>query len=246
MAEADEDGSNWLVEFGLMEVLPSLEVQSNPQWPSNAFSLPNNLSSGLEDSYGNSDSLKESGSKKRVRSGTCASDSKAHREKMRRDKLNDRQTHSLSPSLFLCAWFQELSSILEPGKQPKMDKSVILGDAVRMVVQLRDEAQKLKESYDNLQEKVNELKAEKSELRDEKQKLKAEKDKLEQHLKALNSQPGFLPHPPAMPSPFPAPHQVFASKMMPYLGYPGIPMWQFVPPAAVDTSEDHALRPPVA
>lgn len=39
-----------------------------------------------------------------------------------------------------------------------MDKSVILSDAVRMVVQLRDEAQKLKESYDNLQEKVNELK----------------------------------------------------------------------------------------
>lgn len=26
----------------------------------------------------------------RVRSGACASDSKAHREKMRRDKLNDR------------------------------------------------------------------------------------------------------------------------------------------------------------
>lgn len=43
----------------------------------------------------------------RVRSGTCASDSKAHREKMRRDKLNDRQTHSLSPSLFLCAWLSD-------------------------------------------------------------------------------------------------------------------------------------------
>lgn len=39
-----------------------------------------------------------------------------------------------------------------------MDKSVILGDAVRMVVQLRDEAQKLKESNNNLQEKVIELK----------------------------------------------------------------------------------------
>uniref|UniRef100_A0A3Q7F6T4 BHLH domain-containing protein n=1 Tax=Solanum lycopersicum TaxID=4081 RepID=A0A3Q7F6T4_SOLLC len=205
MAETEEDGSNWLIELGLMEDLPSLEP--NAQWPSNAFSLPNNLSSGLEDSYGNSDSLKECGSKKR---------------------------------------FQELSSILEPGKQPKMDKSVILGDAVRMVVQLRDEAQKLKESNNNLQEKVIELKAEKNELRDEKQKLKAEKDKLEQHLKAMNTQPGFLPHPPAMPSPFSAPHQVFASKMMPYIGYPGIPMWQFVPPAAVDTSEDHSLRPPVA
>ncbi|KAG5622794.1 hypothetical protein H5410_008012 [Solanum commersonii] len=62
----------------------------------------------------------------------------------------------------------------------------------------------------------------------------------------MNTQPGFLPHPPAMPSPFSAPHQVFASKMMPYLGYPGIPMWQFVPPAAVDTSEDHSLRPPIS
>ncbi|XP_009617474.1 transcription factor ILR3-like [Nicotiana tomentosiformis] len=230
MAETEEDGSNWLLELGLMEDLPSLEP--NAQWPSTAFSLPNNLSSGLDDSYDNSDSLKDCGSKKRARSGACASDSKAHREKMRRDKLNDR--------------FQELSSILEPGKQPKMDKSVILSDAVRMVVQLRDEAQKLKESYDNLQEKVNELKAEKNELRDEKQKLKAEKDKLEQQLKTTNAQPGFLPHPPAMASPFSAPHQVYASKMMPYLGYPGIPMWQFVPPAAVDTSEDHALRPPVA
>ncbi|KAG5622793.1 hypothetical protein H5410_008011 [Solanum commersonii] len=178
MAETEEDGSNWLIELGLMEDLPSLEP--NAQWPSNAFSIPNNLSSGLEDSYGNSDSLKECGSKKRVRSGACASDSKAHREKMRRDKLNDRQTLSLSPFLFPCAClsdgcaaiilvFQELSSILEPGKQPKMDKSVILGDAVRMVVQLRDEAQKLKESNNNLQEKVIELKAEKNELRDEKQ-----------------------------------------------------------------------------
>lgn len=54
--------------------------------------------------------------------------------------------------------FLELGSILEPGRPPKMDKAVILGDAVRMVTQLRMEAQKLKESNENLKEKINDLK----------------------------------------------------------------------------------------
>lgn len=39
-----------------------------------------------------------------------------------------------------------------------MDKAVLLADAVRMVTQLCDEAQKLKESNESLVEKVNELK----------------------------------------------------------------------------------------
>lgn len=52
----------------------------------------------------------------------------------------------------------ELGSILDPGRPPKMDKAVILGDAVRMLTQLRDEAKKLKESKMDLQEKINELK----------------------------------------------------------------------------------------
>ena len=39
-----------------------------------------------------------------------------------------------------------------------MDKAVILSDAVRVVSQLREEAQKLRESNKNLQEKINELK----------------------------------------------------------------------------------------
>ena len=39
-----------------------------------------------------------------------------------------------------------------------MDKAVILVDAVRMVSQLRDDAQKLRESNESLQEKINELK----------------------------------------------------------------------------------------
>lgn len=51
-----------------------------------------------------------------------------------------------------------MGSILDPGRPPKMDKAVILGDAVRMVTQLRREAKKLKESNEDLQEKINELK----------------------------------------------------------------------------------------
>ncbi|XP_038691294.1 transcription factor ILR3-like isoform X4 [Tripterygium wilfordii] len=161
-----------------------------------------------------------------------SSSSKACREKMRRDRLNDR--------------FMELGLILDSGRPPKVDKSIILADAVRVVTQLQSEAVKLKESIESLREKINEQKAEKNELRDEKQRLKTEKENLELHVKALSSQPGFLPHSPAIPAPFPAPSQVICNKLVPFVGYPGIPIWQFMPPATVDTSQDHALRPPVA
>jgi predicted transcriptional regulator len=96
---------------------------------------------------------------------------------MRRDRLNDRHSlilsfsplvslsRSLSLSLSLShvdfgiiLRFMELSSILDPGRPPKMDKAVMLGDALRMVTQLRGEAQKLKESKENLQDKINEMK----------------------------------------------------------------------------------------
>lgn len=71
-----------------------------------------------------------------------------------------------------------------------------------------------------------------------------EKEKLEQQLKAMNSQPGFLP--PAIPATFAAQGQAPGNKLVPFIGYPGVAMWQFMPPAAVDTSQDHVLRPPVA
>jgi hypothetical protein len=90
---------------------------------------------------------------------------------MRRDRLNDRHSlilsfsplFSLSLSLShvdfgIILRFMELSSILDPGRPPKMDKAVMLGDALRMVTQLRGEAQKLKESKENLQDKINEMK----------------------------------------------------------------------------------------
>ncbi|MED6221030.1 hypothetical protein PIB30_050554 [Stylosanthes scabra] len=53
--------------------------------------------------------------------------------------------------------FLELSSILQPGsRQPKTYKVAILRDVVRVINQLRDEAEKLKEMNDEmLQKKLN-------------------------------------------------------------------------------------------
>eukprot|EP01018_Ginkgo_biloba_P034508 Gb_41424 [translate_table: standard] len=158
---------------------------------------------------------------------------KACREKMRRDRLNDR--------------FMELSSVLEPGRPPKTDKATILCDAARVLNQLRAEAQKLKDSNEQLQEAIKDLKAEKNELRDEKFKLKAEKERLEQQVKAMTMPSGFLPHPAALhAAAFAAQSQAASNKTMPIPGYPGMAMWQWMPPAVVDTSQDHVLRPPVA
>ncbi|CAK7350905.1 unnamed protein product [Dovyalis caffra] len=238
------DNANWVFDCGLIEDIPvpggdllSLEsfdeTPNGSLWSSHSFTDTAFLSADFNNSFENSDDLKESGSRKRVRPGSSnAPGSKACREKMRRDKLNDR--------------FMELGALLDPGRPPKVDKSAILVDAARMVTQLRDESQKLKESSESLQEKIDELKAEKNELRDEKQRLKTEKENLERQVKALSAPPTFLPHPPAIPAPFSAPGQVVGSKPMPFVGYPGISMWQFMPPAVVDTSQDHVLRPPVA
>ncbi|KAH9796567.1 transcription factor ILR3 [Citrus sinensis] len=220
--------SNWIFDCGLLDDigvsggdLPSLDPPE-VLWSSSTSNPP--LSAEFNDSFGNLDAFKETGSRKR---------------------------------------FMELASILDPGRPPKMDKTVLLADAVQMVTQLRDEAQKLKVSNEKLLGKINELKVcfnfviscsshivecncEKNELRDEKQRLKNEKENLERQVKALSSQPAFLPHPPPVPAPFSAPGQVVGGKLVPLVGYPGVSMWQFMPPAAVDTSQDHVLRPPVA
>ncbi|TYI03254.1 hypothetical protein ES332_A11G324300v1 [Gossypium tomentosum] len=204
-------------------------------WPTQPINASSNVFSvDIDGSFEDSDGLKESGSKKRVRSESCnVSSSKACREKLRRDRLNEK--------------FMELTSILEPERPPKTDKAAILVDAVRMVTQLRGEAQNLKDLNSSLHDRIKELKAEKNELRDEKQRLKAEKEKLEQQLKAINAQPSFMPPAPAFPTAFAtAQGQVPGNKLVPFFGYPGVAMWQFMPPASVDTSEDHVLRPPVA
>ncbi|OVA13148.1 Myc-type [Macleaya cordata] len=232
------ENPNWLLDYPLIDdiTVPGGDFPAPAtgfSWPSQPLNGSTSVSVEIDGCFGDSVAPKETGSRKRVRSDTgTASGSKACREKMRRDRLNDK--------------FMELGSILDPGRPPKMDKAAILSDAVRMVTQLKSEAQKLKDSNEGLQEKIKELKAEKNELRDEKQRLKLEKEKLEQQVKATSAQPGFLPHPSAIQAAFTAQAQAPGDKLMPFIGYPGVAMWQFMPPAAVDTSQDHVLRPPVA
>jgi hypothetical protein len=62
--------------------------------------------------------------------------------------------------------FLELSSALEPGRPPKSDKATILCDAVRILNQLRTEAQELKDSNHQLREAIKDLKVGSTDLRD--------------------------------------------------------------------------------
>uniref|UniRef100_A0A0E0QE50 BHLH domain-containing protein n=2 Tax=Oryza TaxID=4527 RepID=A0A0E0QE50_ORYRU len=234
-------GDDWFLDCGILEDLPAAACGAFPWDASPSCSNP----SVEVSSYVNTTSyvLKEPGSNKRVRSGSCGRPtSKASREKIRRDKMNDR--------------FLELGTTLEPGKPVKSDKAAILSDATRMVIQLRAEAKQLKDTNESLEDKIKELKAEKDELRDEKQKLKVEKETLEQQVKILTATPAYMPHPTLMPAPYPqaplapfhhAQGQAAGQKlMMPFVGYPGYPMWQFMPPSEVDTSKDSEACPPVA
>ncbi|XP_062179842.1 transcription factor ILR3-like [Phragmites australis] len=180
-----------------------------------------------------------SGPKKRSRPESSAPPgTKACREKLRRDKLNER--------------FNELCAVLEPGKPPKADKVAILSDAARLLSQLRAEAQKLKKSNESLQDSIKSLKAEKSELRDEKTRLKAERERLEQMLKGVSAAAAapaqFVTHPAAAAAPsFHPAAFAHAGKFVPYTSYPPpAAFWQWIPPTSLDTSKDPAHWPPVA
>lgn len=147
---------------------------------------------------------------------------KACRERMRREKMNDR--------------FLDLSSIVEPGRPAKTDKSAILSDAIRVLNQLRTEARELKLQNEKLQEDIKNLKAEKNELREEKLLLKVDKERMEQQVKAMNVLPGGF-----------VPYHAGSNKMMAFPSYSGgFPMWRWIPPTVLDISQDHVLRPPVA
>ncbi|OEL24867.1 Transcription factor ILR3 [Dichanthelium oligosanthes] len=181
------------------------------------------------------------GKRGRDEPSSCGPKSKACREKMRRDKLNDR--------------FLELSSVMNPGKQAKLDKANILSDAARMLAQLKGEAEKLKESNEKLRENIKDLKDEKNELREEKVRLKEEKERLEQQVKAMSAAPtGYvphLPHPaayhPAAFAPFMPPQQAPTNKSAPIPSvFPGMAMWQWLPQTVVDTTQDPKLWPPNA
>ncbi|KAJ8431825.1 hypothetical protein Cgig2_027570 [Carnegiea gigantea] len=195
-------------------------------------------------------------SRKRGRTDGCSkTGTKACRERLRREKLNDR--HAIVLSKYLCgtvmwlfrisfffahSWssFLDLSTTLEPGRAAKTDKLAILTDAIRVVNQLRTEAKEYKEENKKLQEEIESLKAEKNEVREEKQMLKAEKEKMEQQLKAM-----AVPSSGLMP-PYPAAYHAVPNKMALYPSYGMFPMWHYLPPSTRDTSRDHELRPPAA
>ncbi|XP_071687104.1 transcription factor bHLH104-like [Rutidosis leptorrhynchoides] len=168
-------------------------------------------------------------SKKRVRSTSCnRAENKACRERQRREKLNER--------------FLELSSTLDPDRPANTDKLAELGDAVRVLNQLKSESEESKEMNEKLLEEIKTLKAEKNELREEKLVLKAEKAKMEQQVKSMTnsvSPPGFM-------TPHSAAYQAGASKMPVFPGYGYVPMWHYLPESTIDTSHDHELRPPAA
>ncbi|KAG2323439.1 hypothetical protein Bca52824_016652 [Brassica carinata] len=72
-------------------------------------------------------------SRKRGRTGSCVrpGGTKACRERLRREKLNEK--------------FMDLSSVLEPGRTPKTDKPNILDDAICILNQLKAEKNELRE-----------------------------------------------------------------------------------------------------
>ncbi|KAM3356548.1 Transcription factor [Capsicum baccatum] len=164
--------------------------------------------------------------RKRGRNESCSKQgNKACRERLRREKLNER--------------FSELCSVLEPGKPVKTDKMAILGDAIRVLNQLKTESEEYKEMNQKLMEEIKMLKAEKNELREEKLALKADKERMEQELKATAAPASFIP-------PHPAAYQPAVNKMAVFPSYGYVPMWQYLPPSSRDTSQDHQLRPPAA
>ncbi|KAF4354181.1 hypothetical protein F8388_004193 [Cannabis sativa] len=175
-------------------------------------------------------------SRKRVRTDSCRKQgTKACREKMRRERLNDRHESSFS-SVYL---FLDLSAVLEPDRPAKTDKTAILDDAVRVLNQLKSENQELKETNEKLLEEIKSLKAEKNELREEKLVLKSDKEKMELQLKSM-----AMPHSGYMQA-HPA-AAAYQNKMAVFPGYSLVPMWNYLPPATRDTSRDHELRPPAA
>ncbi|KAL4024789.1 hypothetical protein IC575_013159 [Cucumis melo] len=222
-----EDSSCW--DFLDCSFFPDADNLINPSldplWP------PNDSRKGsLADtdvSAGRVESEENDCSRKRTRDGSCAGpSSKACRERLRREKLNDR--------------FLDLSIALEPSRHTKTNKPAILDDAIRVLNQLKNEAEDLKQTNEKLREELENLKAEKNDLRKEKIILKEEKEKMEQQLKSI-----AIPSPGLIPG-HPATYHAASGKMAVFPGYGLIPMWQYLPPSIRDTSQDHELRPPAA
>ncbi|XP_073278733.1 transcription factor bHLH104-like [Primulina huaijiensis] len=219
------DGNGWcdLIDYSnlLDEVAAADLCWSSPQIQVQSSAVATDVSRG-----GSFSQVSEC-PRKRGRTEPCGGgETKACREKIRREKLNDR--------------FVELSAILEPGKPVKTDKLAILGDTIRILGQLKTESQESSEMNEKLLEEIKTLKAEKNELREEKLVLKADKERIEQQLKSMAvPSTGFIPpHPPLYQTP--------ANKMPMFPGYSFVPMWHYLPSSTRDTSQDSTLRPPAA
>ncbi|GJP45320.1 hypothetical protein CLOM_g4721 [Closterium sp. NIES-68] len=184
-------------------------------------------------------------SRKRVRedgaSEKDAPSSKASREKLRRDRLNDR--------------FLELARELDPSASARVDKAVLLTDAAQLLVRLKAEAASLSTSNQRLQDEITHLKEEKSELRDEKARLKAERERLHMHLQSLTaptSRNGVLHQKQTALVQKAALHSAYHTHQAPIkpeavpLSHHHLTMWQWLPSALADASKDHILTPPVA
>ncbi|KAM0851662.1 hypothetical protein ACQ4PT_052269 [Festuca glaucescens] len=119
-------GNNgWLLDYGLVEeeIQGSEFIYMVDDPPVSSVIL------GFDAPRRDDGAQDNSGAKKRSRPESSAPPgTKACREKLRRDRLNER--------------FNELCAVLEPGKPPKADKVAILSDAARLLEQLRAEAEK--------------------------------------------------------------------------------------------------------
>ncbi|KAJ3685798.1 hypothetical protein LUZ61_014962 [Rhynchospora tenuis] len=199
------------------------------------FTLDNfcNPGVGIGDSYGNGCAFDPANSRKRERDEASSGPKlKACREKMRRDRLNDR--------------FLELSSVLDPERPMKSDKAGILSDAVRAISELRKEAQNLKEMNRKLQETIKDTKAEKIETREEKLKLKADKEKLENQIKAMTAFPPPIAFHPIPIAPLNGHNPAGKPGTQFTAAYPNFAMWQWLPPTVLDTTHDPKMWPPNA
>ncbi|PKA63962.1 Transcription factor bHLH115 [Apostasia shenzhenica] len=233
--QSQSNAGGWILDYGLGDEVPSADFI----WASTSVDDPAVAVGELfafDPILKDAQSVDNASLKKRTRVEVCCTTrAKATREKMRRDRLNDRHVG------------------ITYGHSGVDVRNILFLIRVDVYCQLRLEALELKESNEALKStvkilKISDLQEEKSELRDEKLKLKAEKARMEQMIKSLQmAAPPFIPRSSAAsPIAFQSPYHLYCSKTLPYSSYPPPAVWQWIPPAALDISQDHVLRPPVA
>ncbi|RWW23499.1 hypothetical protein BHE74_00005631 [Ensete ventricosum] len=252
MSPNEANGGGWLMDYGLLDDFPAADYIWSPQF--------------LHD---------PAASRARVES-SAAPRTKACREKLRRDRLNDRYNDRFTTCVYLtadgsmvrcherggqvqrivlCVGSREASSqgrqACRSERRHSSSNPIACwskeAEGVERSTARCDKESKGKAflylSLSRLSAVVRKVRigwqAEKSELRDEKTRLRCEKEQMEKVLRGISFTPPFTGQSAAPAAALPATNdKTFA--------YMPICMWQWVPPAALDTSQDHVLRPPVA